>query len=707
VKLNRAPQQATSRWQARWMTIKEARRVIILGMLILGVFVGFGRELWQLQVVNVDKYRARAERLSLREDVIPAPRGIIYDRGGTPLVRNVPSFYVTLVPAYLPDEDDGVEEVLIRLAVLLDMPYTTAGAPGDEDAPEPGAPVLGLREILINRLTALSSTSDSFNGVQAGEDELHVLLEWLGGIDPYRPLVLKEGVERDTALLVAQEGVTLPGVFVEVKSVRNYLYGPLVSQLLGFLQPIPAEGKEEYVEQGYNPATDRIGRYGIEGTFEDVLRGTKGRQIVEEDVLGRVLRVVEKQSDSVPGDNVYLTLDLELQRFAEEALQRGMANANSPRGVAIAMNPQTGEILAMVSLPTYDNNMFVQGVSKSDWERWQNDPHRPLLNHAISDWLQPGSVFKIIIASAALQEGVLTPHTRHTCPGRIVVANKYYPNDPGRAQPFVCWNRSGHGSLDVVGAIANSCNIFFYKTGGGFEETGFEGLGVGLIARYAQLFGFGEKTGIELPFEAPGMVPSSEWKRRTYGESWSLGDTYNLSIGEGFLSVTPLQMLNAVNVVANNGTLYRPRIVHHVTDAQGNVTQPRSGVGPDGRVPFTPEISRTLPISTENWSLVRQGMAGAASDGGTAWRVQVEGVSIAGKTGTAQYCDDIALEEGSCAIGKDLPEHAWFAAFAPVEEPEISLIIFLYHGGEGSTMAVPVAHEILEYYFGRDDVSVP
>jgi penicillin-binding protein 2 len=685
MRLNKAPQQAPSRWRARWLTIKEARRVVILGMLILGIFVGFSQQLWQLQVVDVEDYRALAERQSLRDDVIPAPRGIIYDRSGTPLVRNIPSFYVTLIPAYLPDEDDGVEEVLIRLAVLLNMPYTTAGVPEDKDEPE-----LGLREILINRLAVLSSTSDAVDVEQEGGDELHVRLRWLRGINPYRSLVLKEGVERDTALLIAQEGVTLPGVFVEVKSVRNYLYGSLVSQLLGFLQPIPAESEEEYVEQGYDPATDRIGRAGVEETFEDVLRGTKGRQIVEEDVLGRVLRVVEKQSDFVPGDNVYLTLDLELQRFTEEALRRGMETASSPRGVAIAMKPQTGEILAMVSLPTYDNSVFVQGVSKSDWERW-NDPHRPLINHAISDRLQPGSVFKIIVAAAALQEGVLTPYTRLTCPGRIIVANKYYPNDPGRAQPFDCWNRAGHGSLNVVGAIANSCNIFFYKTGGGFEETGFEGLGVTRIAQYAQLFGFGEKTGVELPSEIAGLVPNSEWKRRTYGESWSLGNTYLLSIGEEYLQVTPLQMLNAVNAVANTGTLYRPRIVHHVTDAQGNVTQP-----------FEPEIIRTLPISAENWSLVQQGMAGAATDGGTAWRVQIEGLGIAGKTGTAQYCDDIALDEGSCADGKELPEHAWFTAFAPVEEPEVSVIVFLYHGGEGSTMAVPVAREILEYYFGRD-----
>ena len=664
--LHKAPQRvalrqtqdiAQSRWQARWAAIIGAPRVVALGLLVLCVLGVFGLRLWNLQFVQGGDYRAWAERQRLRPVVIPAARGIIYDRAGTPLVRNVPSFNVAVVTAYLPDDEAEAESVLIRLAVLLDMPYSAAGAHGSEDNK-------GLREIVPYTYTA-----------------------------SYSPLVIKPGIERDTALLLKQEAMTLPGVSVEVESVRDYPYSPLVSQMLGYMLPIPEESEEEYVALGYDSATDRVGNAGVEATYEEVLRGEKGRMLVEEDVMGRLIRVVEQQAAPVPGDNVHLTLDLDLQRFVEEALRRAMAqpDVNSPRGVAIVMNPQTGEILALVSLPTYDNNLFTRGISARDLQRLE-DPHRPLSNHAISDYLQPGSTFKIVMAAAALQEGVLTPRTRLSCPGTIVVPNKYYPNDPGMAQPFYCWNRAGHGSLDVVGGIAHSCNIFFYKVGGGFEKTDFKGLGVERIAQYARLFGFGEPTGVELLGETGGLVPTAKWKRLTYGESWSTGDTYNLSIGEGYLSVTPLQMLNAVNVVANGGTLYRPRIVHHVTDAQGVVTQP-----------FEPEIIRTLHISPENWSLVQQGMEGAVAYGTAAKRGRIEGLRVAGKTGTAQYCDDIAAEAGLCE--GTWPEHAWFAAFAPVEKPEVSVVVFLYNGGEGSVVAVPVAHDILEYYFSRDETT--
>jgi len=600
---------AQSRWQARWAAIKGAPRVVALCLLILCIFGIFSLRLWNLQFVQGEAYRVRADRQRLRPVTIPTTRGIIYDRDGTPLVRNIPSFDIAIVPAYLPDDEDEAEAVLIRLAMLLDMPYTTAGTHEGGGDPPPG-----LREMVKEAVDS-------------------------GAL--YRPLVVKRGVERDTALLVKQEAMVLPGVLVEVEPVRAYLYGPLVSQVLGYLLPIPEENEEEYVAQGYDPATDRIGVAGVEATYEEALRGRKGEQIVEEDVVGQVIRVVEERAAPLPGDNVYLTLDLDLQQFVEEALRRGMAqpNVNSPRGVAIVMNPQTGEILALVSLPTYDNNIFTQGPSAQDLQTLYDNPHRPLLNHAISDRLPPGSTFKIVVAAAALQEGVLTPRTRLTCPGKI---------------------------------IAQSCDIFFYKVGGGFEETGFEGLGVERIAHYARLFGFGEPTGVELTAEISGTVPTATWKRLTYGESWSTGD-------------------NAVNVVANGGTLYRPRIVHHVTDAQGNVVQP-----------FEPEIIRTLPVSPENWSLVQQGMEGAVAYGTAARRGQIEGLRIAGKTGTAQYCDDIALATGECGVGYAQPEHAWFAAFAPVEKPEVSVLVFLYHGGEGSVAAVPVAREILEYYFSRE-----
>jgi penicillin-binding protein 2 len=656
--VQRIPQ---SRWQERWSAIRSGPRVVLLGLLILGIFAAFGWRLWGLQFAQGEVYRARAERQSLRAVSIPAARGIAYDRAGEALVRNVPGFDVVVVPAYLPEDQDELEDVLLRLAMLLNVPYTTAGIEGESGGNRPG---------------------------------LLELVEEVGFLAPYHPLVVKRGVDRDKALVVAQQTILLPGVAVQVQSARDYPYGPLVSQMLGYTLPIPEGSAEDYIEQGYDPATDRVGFAGIEATFEDVLRGEKGQQIVEEDVLGRVVRVVEEQAAPIPGHNVYLTLDLDLQEFVDEALRQGMAepSVNSPRGVAIAMNPQTGEVLAMVSLPTYDNNLLAQGISTRQWDLLGNDPHRPLLNHAISDGLPPGSVFKVVVAAGALQEGVLMPYTRLSCPGTVVVPNKYYPNDPGRAQPFYCWNLGGHGSLDVVGGIANSCDIFFYQVGGGFEETGFEGLGVNQIANYARMFGFGEPTGIELPAEVSGLVPSTSWKRLTIGESWSTGDSYNLSIGQGYLSVTPLQMLNAVNVVANGGTLYRPTIAHHVTDAEGTVTQP-----------FAPDVLRTLPVEPENWDLIQEGMEGAVVYG-TAPRARIEGVRVAGKTGTAQFCDDIALETGICGVGLEQPTHAWFAAYAPVGAPEISVIVFLYNGGEGSTTAVPIAHDILEYYFARAGV---
>ena len=639
----------------RFLQDAGVMRVVLLGLLILLVFGVFTRRLWRFQFVQGQTYRREAEQQSTKLVTVPASRGVIYDRNGEQLVRNVPSFTVSVIPADLPEDEEQAKAVLVRLAVLLDLPYTAANGVEQNEEQEEEPAVRGIKEMV--------------------EDVPYVA--------PYRPIVIDRNVKRDEALLVAQEAGHLPGVSVEVESVRDYPYGTLVSQVLGYLLPIPEESEEAYREEGYDPATDRVGTAGIEATYEDALKGEKGRQVVEEDVLGRVRRVVEERAAPIPGENVHLTLDVGLQQVAEDALRAGMGEAVSPRGVAIAMNPQTGEILAMVSLPTYDNNIFVQGVSLTDWERWQ-DPHRPLINHAVSDAVPPGSVFKVVVASAALQEGVLTPQTQLSCPGRIVVPNKYYPNDPGQAQPFYCWNEAGHGALDVVGGLAQSCDVFFYKTGGGFEETDFVGLGVERIAEYARMFGLGEPTGVELPAESAGLVPTADWKRLTYGESWSTGDTYNLSIGQGFLEVTPLQMLNAVNVVANGGALYRPTIVHHTTDWEGQISQA-----------FEPDRILSVPVAEEHLALVRDGMEGAVAYGTAAKRGQIEGINIAGKTGTAQFCDDIM-----CGVGFEQPEHAWFAAFGPVAEPEISVIVYLYNGGEGSVTAVPVAREILNHQFG-------
>jgi penicillin-binding protein 2 len=295
-----------------------------------------------------------------------------------------------------------------------------------------------------------------------------------------------------------------------------------------------------------------------------------------------------------------------------------------------------------------------------------------------------------------LQEAVLDRNTHILGEGRIEIPNKYYPNDPGRAQPFVCWiwldRRGAHGHLNIIEGLAHSCDIFFYKVGGGFEETDFEGLGEDRLARYSRDFGLGQLSGIDLPGEEDGLVPDRTWKRLTYGESWSTGDTYNMSIGQGFLEVTPLQMLNATAAVANGGTLFRPQLLHRVTDQEGNVIQA-----------FQPEVLHYLPIDLTHLATVREGMESAVQFG-TAVDAQLEGVRVAGKTGTAEFfCPNDELQKGICRQSDPLPTHAWFTTFAPVEDPEIALIVYVYNGGEGSQIAAPVAHDILEWYFQRKE----
>ncbi|MBN1955372.1 MAG: penicillin-binding protein 2 [Anaerolineae bacterium] len=628
----------------QWALLIASPRLIGLMLALLVTLGVFALRLYRLQIVEAVYWETQAQEQRAWLVRLPAPRGLIYSRDGEPLVRNVGSFQVAVVPALLPEEDAEREAVLQRLAALLGLEY--------DDVDE----LVGLNE----------------------------------AVAPYEPAVLATGVERNVALTIAQgEGLTLPGVRVTTVSRRLYPYGSLVSQLVGYLGAIPAEETEVYEAAGYDPSVDRIGYAGVEAAFEDWLRGEVGERYQEEDVLGRVVRVIGEERSPVPGYNVYLTIDMELQQVAQDALWHAMTqpSINSRRGVVIAMDPRSGEILAMVSLPTYDNNLFAEGISAEELQRLYQDPHRPLINHAINDQLPPGSIFKIVPAAGALQEGVLDQYTRIECPGTIVLPNKYYPNDPGRAQPFYCWRLSGHGWLNVVDGLTHSCDIFFYQVGGGFEETGFEGLGLERMVDYAHLFGLGHLTGIELPQEAAGLVPTATWKRRTYGENWSTGDTYIMAIGQGFLLATPLQMVNVMATTANGGTLYQPQIVHHITDAEGNLVQP-----------FEPVISHTLPISAENWALIHQGLEGAV-DHGTAPLARVEGVRVAGKTGTAQFCDDIAIQIGICGEGLEQPTHAWFLAFAPVEAPEIALVVFIYNGGEGSAVAAPVAGEILNWYF--------
>jgi penicillin-binding protein 2 len=669
---------------SRPLWVLQSPRIALIGWLILLVLGLYMIRLWQLQFLEGGSWEARAQQQQNRLITLSPPRGVIYDRHGEVLVRNVPAYNVTITPGELPDDSEREREVLMRLSSLLDIPYSTEGG---LDQPE-----------YRGEINAIGREYFPPFG-EAPAPGLLEMVERVRYLTPYAPLVVDQNIDRDLALLIAQEGgVTMPGVGIETVPRRLYTNGELTSQILGFLGPIPPGSVESYEQKGYNAATDRIGYAGVEAQYEEILRGIPGRKLIERDVLGQELRVINETAP-VAGDNLYLTLDLDLQAVATDALAEGLSVAESQRGAAVVLDPRDGQLLALVSLPTYDNNMFSRRLDVEAYEALLEDPHHPFLNHAISDQIPPGSVFKIVPAAAGLQEGVINRFTTLNCPGIMHLPNKFAPDDPSLAQPFYCWiqlqHGHGHGPLNVVEAIAQSCDIFFYQVGGGLESTGFVGLGAERLAAYSRQFGLGAPTGLDIPGEAGGLVPTPKWKRQNYQETWTTGNTYNFSIGQGDLLATPLQIANALAAVANGGTLYTPQVLRHVQEADGNVIRP-----------FTPVVSHTLDIDEAVLQVVREGLDLTVSEDGTGNRAILDeiGVNLAGKTGTAEYCDDIAYEAGRCDIEEDevLPTHAWFMAYGPTEAPEIVVAVWVYDGGEGSVVAAPVAREILDFYFRRE-----
>ena len=646
----------------------RARRVSLFRVLILIIFLAMAGRIFELQVIKGEEYSLLAERNRFRLLAIDAPRGVIYDRKGTILARNEPSFTVGLVPADLPEDEAEREALFSKLSAWLDIPVSTASLQMENGGqpPSPGG-IIALTD------PAMWEEIDLHYTPPPGIKEMLST----SNHGPYDFVPIKTNVERDIAFILEENHLNLPGVQVRAEAVRHYLDGPLTAHILGYLGRIPKERADFYLERGYNP-NDRVGLTGVEYSCEDKLRGVKGSKYVEVDVAGREVRLMSAPQPPITGHSLVLTIDLELQRVVEATLQRAMRQVNSRSAVAIAMDPQTGEILALVSLPSYDNNLFAQGISAEDYRRLASDPAHPLVNHAISGQYPPGSVFKIVPAAAALQEEVVRPETILTCEGVMWVPNQFFPDNPDLAQPFRCWNEEGHGYVNFISGIAQSCDIYFYKIAGGYGN--FEGLGLERLANYAHLFGLGEETGIDLPGESTGLVPTAKWKRLTYSETWVQGDTYNMGIGQGFVLATPLQILNAAAAIANGGNLYRPKVVREVVDVEGKVVRP-----------FRPEVIRRLPISDENIELVRKGMRAAVTVG-TAQGANLPHVSVAGKTGTAEF-------PGPRDSRGHLPTHAWFVAFAPYEDPKIALVVFIYGGGEGSQVAVPVAAEILNHYF--------
>lgn len=668
------------------------QRLILFQALVLGAFVVLAVQLWRIQILEGSKYQLQSRENSIGFEIIDAPRGVIYDRDGSILVRNRPRFRATLIPAlvlnetYLlwsDEEHEQVAETLHATATALRMPfpYRDSGA--------------ALREAFQNA-TGRLILEDISKLCQAGK-----LLECFAEalvIAPYDPLTIRTDIPQDVAFTAMENSINLPGLTLVAESQREYLYGDLYAHLLGYEVPITQAQLDRQTRFTTNPylATDRIGASGIEAGFESELRGVKGVRRLEENVVGRQIRVLQ-EDPATPGHNLFLTIDTELQQVVQEALAEGLAGVGSQEGVAIVMRPKTGEILAMVSLPTYDNNVFASEVDPDQFRALNEDPLKPLFNRAISGQYPPGSIFKIIPATAGLAEGVINRNTVIYDPGVISIPNENAPDDPSLAQDFVCWLRSGHGDETVVDALAHSCDVFFYEISGGFLDQ-FQGLGIDRLAQWATNFGLGELTGVDLPGEAAGRVPNRQWKRLYQQQSWLVGDTYNMSIGQGFMLVTPLQILNATTAIANRGAIYEPQIVYQIQSADGQVIRG-----------FEPHLLRTLPTDPAYLDMVAEGMRGAiAWEDGTA-RFPFEGapVSVAGKTGTAEYCPVIQNDDGTfdCKLDRNGNQltHAWFTAYAPYEDPEIALVVFVHGNNEdviqGSEIAAPIGRKIIDYYF--------
>lgn len=597
-------------------------RLILLRLCVLLCFTILLAQLWRLQIVEGHSFRQLADVNRFRVSPMPPPRGVVYDRNQRIVASNTPSFLVSVVPAALPKEE--TDRVYLELSGLLGM-----------------------------------SPMEITDRVKKRQG------------DDYTPVVIKTDVERDVVLRVEQRRLRLPGVLVLPESSRHYPYGSLLSHILGYRLPITEERLAEMrvdEEAGYRP-DDRIGVAGIEATYERELRGKPGKKLYEVDANERPLNDIRIDSPQ-PGHNLTLTIDLDLQRDVEAILKAGMGVSES--AVAIVMDPRNGEILAMISAPSYDNNLFSGRVKQSDLEALLNDPRKPMINYAISGTFPPGSTFKLVTGAAALQEGVAHADTEITCEGALLVPNQY---NPAISQRLPCWGV--HGREDFVRGLANSCDVYYWTIAGGHGD--FKGLGNERLASYARLMGYGAPTGIDIPGEVAGLVPTDQWKRATWGEPWLTGDTYNMGIGQGFVLSTPLQVAHVTNSVANGGRLLQPRLVAAISDSEDRPIRA-----------LDPVETGRIPISEANLALVRRGMQEVLLNEDVR-KVNIPELKIAGKTGTAEF-PGIRDDKGI------LPTHGWFTAYAPYDNPEVSVTVFLQRGG-GPTNAAPVAVEIIKRYF--------
>ena len=672
--------------------------VIVFGL----SFVVYIVRLIDLQIVDYDEYISQAEENRISEISLPTLRGVIYDRNGIILANNVASYDAVILPAELPDDPGEIQEIFRALSEITAVPVNL----GEISQETPYVPCLsdhGIAQIADYGITSA----------------------------PFRTVKVLCNIDRTTAMIIQEKAVDWPGVQIEINPVRDYPTGSLTASIVGFLGPISQITEEFYRDRGFVPNRDKVGYAGIERFFEAILRGKPGKRVVEVDVAGQIVRDINPPISPIPGQNISLTIDTRLQDATEGILLGEIGGWNAyfgelriTSGVAIAINPQTGEILSMVSFPTYENNRMARVIPAYYYQQLLADVRDPLLNHAVGAELPAGSVFKLSTAVGALNEGVVTPEQIIDTPGTITITEKFSPNDPGYEREFVDWNRAGFGQLDFLGGISNSSNVYFYKLGGGFKDEIPDGLGICRLGTYAHAIGYGELPGVELPDASGGIIPDPTWKRIAHGENWALGDTYIASVGQGFVIATPLQVLMSAATIANDGKLMEPTLIHEIIDADGNVVksfepemrwditqdpiidiynEPTASGGCEAKL--TEEKTIVEPWVVQK---VQEGMRLAVTQGTLSIDsvgFQNFDIAAAGKTGTAEYCDEFAAAKNLCKPG-DWPTHAWTVAYAPYENPEIAVVAFVYNGGEGASVAGPIVRRVIEAYFELKSIDV-
>ena len=588
------------------------RRLIVLRLSVVVVLAILLIRVWYIQIVKGEEYAVLSEQNRVRMVYLKPPRGLIYDRHHNLLANNIPSFNLYVV---LSDVDD--------------------------------------RQRLREDLSELIGVS--VDDVRVAMEKHHT---------PRLPLKLKEGLTLKEAAAIESSLAQLPGVVIQAETERSYPQGTVAAHIIGYVGEVSAKGLKEEQFQNLVPGS-AVGKYGVELEYDRIVRGRVGQKTIEVDARGHEQRAIQIQ-EPIPGDDLYLTIDLPLQRLAEDLL-------GDSAGAVVALDPRNGDVLVLASHPTFDPNTLARGLTVSQWNQIRHDPKKPMTNRATQGQYPPGSVFKLVVAAAGLESGSISRSTPVDCRGQFTIGDRVFKD----------WKKGGHGLVTLHEGLVHSCDIYFYTLG--------QQLGIDQIAHYAVQLGLGHRTGIDLPAENSGIVPSREWKERALGKPWYPGETISVAIGQGFVTVTPLQMASLIGTIANNGVQYKPRVVRQLKKRQDGTL-----------VDIEPSRSETVQLQQETLTALHEALRDVVVSG-TGRRAQSQGIAISGKTGTAQVVslDNVESEDD---VPHALRDHAWFVAYAPSDDPKIAVSVIVEHMGHGGAIAAPIARAIIDEYFQPDRV---